>query len=118
MKNVSSAQSTPPPRQVPQQVQRHERAERPERVERTERNVEKQAVTVTRSTTESHHSVESRGRQEAVLDSEHKLLYMRNAARVHEDSNEVSRTLTYTQQAAHVTTSVNDGAQPLLDVRV
>ena len=56
--------------------------------------------------------------QKAVLDSEHRLLYMRNAARVHEESNPVSQTLTYTQQAAHVSTTQTDGTQPLLDVKV
>lgn len=124
MKDVNSVQNIPRPREVPRQVQRQEpvehveRVERPQQVERTERSVEKHAVTRTRTTTETSHSVQERGRQEPVLDAQHRLLYMRNIAQRYDDTNPVTQTLTYTQEAAAVTTTSHEGSQPLLDVRV
>jgi len=116
MKDVSSVRNIPQPREVPRQVRQE--PERQERVERTERNVERHSTTRTVTSTETSHSVQSRGRQEAVQDSEHRLLYMRNAARVFEDTNPVTQTLTYTQQASQVTSQAVEPTRPMLDVSV
>lgn len=71
-------------------------------------------MTVTQSKNEFTHNVQERGRQEAVTDSEHRLLYMRNAAVTYEDSRPVMQTLMHTQHSASVATAMVDGSQPLL----